>query len=49
MQMGTFIHRVLELTHPTLLEALGDVAEVDLAIEPVLLQDVVGLGLSGST
>ena len=44
MQMGTFIHRVLELTHATLLaEALGcDVAEVDLAIEPVLLQDVVG-------
>lgn len=44
MQIGTFIHRVLELTHATLLaEALGcDVAEVDLAIEPVLLQDVVG-------
>ena len=44
MQMGTFIHRVLELTHATLLaEALGcDVAEVDLAVEPVLLQDVVG-------
>lgn len=44
MQMGTFIHRVLELTHATLLaEALGcDVAEVDLAIEPVLLQDVSG-------
>lgn len=44
IQMGTFIHRVLELTHATLLaEALGcDVAEVDLAIEPVLLQDVVG-------
>lgn len=44
MQMGTFIHRVLELTHATLLaEALGcDVAEVDLAIEPVLLQDDVG-------
>ena len=44
MQMGTFIHRVLELTHATLLaEALGcDVAEVDLAVEPVLLQDVHG-------
>lgn len=44
MQMGTFIHRVLELTHATLLaEALGcDVAEVDLAVEPVLLQDVDG-------
>ena len=44
MQMGTFIHRVLELTHATLLaEALGcDVAEVDLAVEPVLLQDVAG-------
>ena len=44
IQMGTFIHRVLELTHATLLaEALGcDVAEVDLAVEPVLLQDVVG-------
>ena len=44
MQMGTFIHRVLELTHASLLaEALGcDVAEVDLAVEPVLLQDVAG-------
>jgi hypothetical protein len=44
MQMGTFIHRVLELTHATLLaEALGcDVADVDLAVEPVLLQDVAG-------
>ena len=44
MQMGTFIHRVLELTHATLLaEALGcDVSEVDLAVEPVLLQDVAG-------
>ena len=44
MQMGTFIHRVLELTHATLLaEALGcDVAEVDLAVEPVLSQDVAG-------
>ena len=44
MQMGTFIHRVLELTHATLLaEALGcDVAEVDLAVEPMLLQDVDG-------
>ena len=44
MQMGTFIHRVLELTHATLLaEALGcDVAEVDLAVEPVLLQDIAG-------
>lgn len=44
MQMGTFIHRVLELTHASLLaEALGcDVAEVDLAVEPVLLQDVSG-------
>ena len=44
MQMGTFIHRVLELTHATLLaEALGcDAAEVDLAVEPVLLQDVAG-------
>ena len=44
MQMGTFIHRVLELTHATLLaEALGcDVTEVDLAVEPVLLQDVAG-------
>ena len=44
MQMGTFIHRVLELTHATLLaEALGcDVAEVDSAVEPMLLQDVDG-------
>ena len=44
MQMGTFIHRVLELTHATLLaEALGCyVSEVDLAVEPVLLQDVAG-------
>jgi len=44
MQMGTFIHRVLELTHATLLaEALGcDVADVDSAVEPVLLQDVAG-------
>ena len=44
MQMGTFIHRVLELTHATLLaEALGcDVAEVDSAVEPMLLQDVAG-------
>ena len=42
MQMGTFIHRVLELTHATLLaEALGcDVAEVDSAVELMLLQDV---------
>ena len=44
MQMGTFIHRVLELTHATLLaESLGcDVAEVDSAVEPMLLQDVDG-------
>lgn len=44
MQMGTFIHRVLELTHATLLaEALGcDVADVDSAVESVLLQDVAG-------
>ena len=44
MQMGTFIHRVLELTHATLLaEALGcDVAEVDSAVEPMLLQDIAG-------
>ena len=44
MQIGTFIHRVLELTHATLLaEALGcDVAEVDSAVEPMLLQDVAG-------
>ena len=51
MQMGTFIHRVLELTHATLLaEALGcDVAEVDLAVEPVLLQDVVGSRITSDT
>ena len=44
MQIGTFIHRVLELTHATLLaEALGcDVAEVDLAVESALLQDIPG-------
>ena len=44
MQMGTFIHRVLELTHATLLaEALGcNVADVDSAVEPMLLQDVAG-------
>ena len=44
MQIGTFIHRVLELTHATLLaEALGcDVADVDLAVEPALLQDIPG-------
>ena len=44
MQMGTFIHRVLELTHASLLaEALGcDVTEVDSAVEPILLQDVDG-------
>ena len=44
MQMGTFIHRVLELTHATLLaEALGcDVADVDLAVESALLQDIPG-------
>lgn len=44
MQKGTFIHRVLELTHATLLsEALGcDVAEVDSAVESALLQDVAG-------
>ena len=44
MQMGTFIHRVLELTHATLLaEALGcDVAEVDSAVESALLQDIPG-------
>ncbi len=44
MQMGTFIHRVLELTHATLLaEALGcDVADVDSAVESVLLQDIAG-------
>ena len=44
MQMGTFIHRVLELTHATLLaEALGcDVADVDLAVESALLKDIPG-------
>ena len=44
MQMGTFIHRVLELTHATLLaEALGcDVAEVDSVVESALLQDIPG-------
>lgn len=44
MQMGTFIHRVLELTHATLLaEALGcDVVEVDLVVESALLQDIPG-------
>ena len=44
MQMGTFIHRVLELTHATLLaEALGcDVAEVDSMVESALLQDIAG-------
>ena len=44
MQMGTFIHRVLELTHATLLaEALGcDVAEVDSVVESALLQDILG-------
>ena len=44
MQIGTFIHRVLELTHATLLaEALGcDVAEVDSVVESVLLQDIPG-------
>ena len=44
MQMGTFIHRVLELTHATLLaEALGcDVTEVDSVVESALLQDVAG-------
>lgn len=44
MQMGTFIHRVLELTHATLLaEALGcDVAEVDSVVESALLQDIHG-------
>lgn len=44
MQIGTFIHRVLELTHATLLaEALGcDVAEVDSVVESVLLQDILG-------
>ena len=44
MQIGTFIHRVLELTHATLLaEALGcDVADVDLVVESALLQDIPG-------
>ena len=44
MQIGTFIHRVLELTHATLLaEALGcDVAEVDSMVESALLQDIAG-------
>lgn len=44
MQIGTFIHRVLELTHATLLaEALGcDVAEVDSVVESALLQDIPG-------
>ena len=44
MQIGTFIHRVLELTHATLLaEALGcDVADVDLAVGSALLQDIPG-------
>ena len=44
MQMGAFIHRVLELTHATLLaEALGcDVAEVDSVVESALLQDIPG-------
>ena len=44
MQIGTFIHRVLELTHATLLaEALGcDVAEVDSMVESALLQDIPG-------
>ncbi len=44
MQMGTFIHRVLELTHATLLaEALGcDVTEVDSVVESALLQDIPG-------
>ena len=51
MQMGTFIHRVLELTHATLLaEALGcDVSEVDLAVEPVLLQDIAGSRITSDT
>ena len=51
MQMGTFIHRVLELTHATLLaEALGcDVAEVDSAVEPMLLQDVDGSRITSDT
>ena len=44
MQIGTFIHRVLELTQATLLaEALGcDVAEVDSVVESALLQDIPG-------
>lgn len=44
MQIGTFIHRVLELTHATLLaESLGcDVAEVDSVVETALLQDIPG-------
>ena len=44
MQMGTFIHRVLELTHATLLaEALGcDVADLDSVVESSLLQDIPG-------
>ena len=44
MQMGTFIHRVLELTHATLLaEALGcDVADLDSVVESALLQDIPG-------
>ena len=44
MQIGTFIHRVLELTHATLLaESLGcDVAEVDSVVESALLQDIPG-------
>ena len=51
MQMGTFIHRVLELTHATLLaEALGcDVSEVDSAVEPVLLQDIAGSRITSDT
>ena len=51
MQMGTFIHRVLELTHATLLaEALGcDVAEVDSAVEPMLLQDIAGSRITSDT
>lgn len=44
MQIGTFIHRVLELTHATLLaEALGcDVVEVGSVVESALLQDIPG-------
>ena len=44
MQIGTFIHRVLELTHATLLaEGLGcDVTEVDSVVETALLQDIPG-------